>query len=59
MEKWELVIVNETKDGYLCMSPNGDTNWMTKKEYINYLKNRECTETQILKEKSQLTTKTQ
>jgi len=52
MEKWELTIVNETKNGYLCMSPNGDTNWMTKDDYINYLKNRECTETQTLKEKS-------
>ena len=37
MEKWELTIVNETQDGYLVMSPNGDTQWMTKKDYQKYL----------------------
>ena len=40
MEKWELTIVNETKDGYLVMSPNGDTQWITKEEYESYLRNR-------------------
>ena len=37
MEKWELTIVNETQDGYLVMSPNGDTQWMTKEDYQKYL----------------------
>lgn len=49
---WEITIIKETDDGYLCMSPNGDTNWMTKQDYINYQKNRKCTETQTSKEKS-------
>lgn len=30
---WEIIIIKETKDGYLCSSPNGDTQWVTKEEY--------------------------
>ena len=51
MENWKLTIINETKDGYLCMSPNGDTQWLTKEEFQQYEINvkQRCTETQILK----------
>lgn len=41
MENWTLTIINETADGYLCAAPNGDTQWMTKEEFENYLINRE------------------
>jgi hypothetical protein len=40
MEKWEIEIINETEDGYLVMSPNGDTHYMTKDDYDTYLENR-------------------
>jgi len=49
---WEITIIKETDDGYLCMSPNGDTQWMTKEEYINHLKNRKCPETHTSNEKA-------
>ena len=39
-KQWVLTIVNETKDGYLCMTPNGDTQWLTKKEYEEFNRNR-------------------
>lgn len=39
-KQWGLTIVNETKDGYLCMVPNGDTQWLTKKEYEEFNRNR-------------------
>lgn len=37
---WQLTIIQETKDGYLCMSPNGDTQWLTKEEYEKFNHNR-------------------
>lgn len=37
---WEISILKETPEGYLVMTPNGDTEWLTKDEYINYLNNR-------------------
>jgi len=30
---WELTIVNELKDGYIVMSPNGDTEFIEKEIY--------------------------
>ena len=37
---WDLTILNESKDGFLCMTPNGDTQYLTRSGYENYLKNR-------------------
>jgi hypothetical protein len=37
---WELQIILETNDGYLVSSPNGDTPWLTKDEYLLYVENR-------------------
>jgi len=34
---WELLIINEDELGYLVQSPNGDTHWMSKKDYQQYL----------------------
>jgi len=32
-EKWEITIINELEDGYIVMSPLGDTMYITKEEY--------------------------
>jgi hypothetical protein len=32
-EKWEITIINELEDGYIVMSPIGDTLYITKEEY--------------------------
>jgi len=40
MKKWNIQIINETNDGYIVMAPNGDTQFMTKKDYKTYLNNR-------------------
>jgi hypothetical protein len=37
---WNIKIIKETSEGYLVMSPNGDTQWLTKEDYINYLNNK-------------------
>jgi transcriptional antiterminator Rof (Rho-off) len=37
---WELQIILETNDGYLVSAPNGDTQWLTKDEYLLYVENR-------------------
>lgn len=34
---WNITILKETKDGYLVMAPNGETVWMSKKDYQLYL----------------------
>lgn len=39
-DSWEITILNETKDGILCASPDGETCWMSKEDYENYQKNR-------------------
>jgi hypothetical protein len=33
MESWEIIILEEFEDGYLCSAPNGDTQWLTKEDY--------------------------
>jgi hypothetical protein len=30
---WQITIINETAEGYLLMSPDGETQWMTREEY--------------------------
>lgn len=35
--KWDLVIIYENGNDLTLMSPNGDTFYMTKQEYTNYL----------------------
>jgi hypothetical protein len=37
---WELSILGEFEDGFLCMSPNGDTQFLSRSEYDLYLKNK-------------------
>ena len=37
---WEITIIKETEDGYLCSSPNGDTHWYSKEEYKKMLEKR-------------------
>jgi hypothetical protein len=37
---WEITIIKETKEGFLCASPNGDTRWLSKEDYEIYLENR-------------------
>ena len=34
---WELIIVNELKDGYIVMSPNGDTEFIEKEIYNAFI----------------------
>lgn len=40
-EVWEIEIIDETSHGLLVMAPNGDTQWMTKDEYDQFIVNRE------------------
>jgi len=40
MTSWNITIIKETSEGFLCMSPNGDTHWMTRNDYEIYLENR-------------------
>jgi hypothetical protein len=37
---WEITIINETNDGYLVMSPDGETKWVSHQDYLNYLNNK-------------------
>lgn len=37
---WDLTILKETNDGFLCMSPNGDTQFLSRSEYELHLKNK-------------------
>jgi hypothetical protein len=30
---WDIVVVNKTDEGYLVMTPNGDTQWLTLDEF--------------------------
>lgn len=34
---WELTIIKEDENGFLVQAPNGDTHWMSKKDYQLYL----------------------
>ena len=38
-EKWVLSVLEESSQGLLVMSPNGDTQWMTHEQYESYLNN--------------------
>jgi hypothetical protein len=38
--RWEITIVNETSEGVLCMSPDGETRFLTHLEYEKYLENK-------------------
>lgn len=37
---WEITALEESKDGILCMSPDGDTQFLTHSQYETYLQNR-------------------
>ena len=37
---WNIMIIGESKEGVLCMAPNGDSQFLTHSEYEAYLKNR-------------------
>ena len=37
---WNLTVLKETEDGLLCMSPSGDTQFLTHQEYELYLSNK-------------------
>jgi hypothetical protein len=36
---WTLSVLEESPQGFLVMSPNGDTQWMTREQYESYLIN--------------------
>lgn len=40
-EVWELTILDKLQEGYMVITPIGDTVFMTFAEYDDYLKNRE------------------
>lgn len=40
-EKWDLVVINEKGNDLIVMSPNGDTQYMTKGEYASHKIKRE------------------
>jgi len=40
-EVWDIEILDETSHGLLVLAPNGDTQWMTKEEYQQFIVNRE------------------
>lgn len=40
-EVWELTILDKLQEGYMVITPIGDTAFMTFAEYDDYLKNRE------------------
>jgi len=40
MKTWEIKILKETEDGFLCMAPNGDTQWLSHDEYNTMIENR-------------------
>lgn len=37
---WEITIIKESEDGFLCLSPDGETRFLTHFQYETYLKNR-------------------
>ena len=37
---WEITILIESEKGLLCMSPDGDTRFLTHSQYETYLQNR-------------------
>ena len=37
---WEITVLKESKDGILCMSPDGETRFLTHSQHETYLKNR-------------------
>jgi len=49
MDIWELTIISEDDNGVLLQAPNGDTQYLTKGEYITYTEN-----IKILKKKYEL-----
>jgi hypothetical protein len=52
-EFWEVTVLKESENGFLCMSPDGETCWMRKEEYQTYQKNRIENEFQDYKIKNQ------
>lgn len=40
MKTWEITILKESDEGYLVSAPNGDTQWITKEQYQQYLNNK-------------------
>jgi hypothetical protein len=40
IKTWEITILKESDEGYLVSAPNGDTQWITKEQYQQYLNNR-------------------
>lgn len=39
-ERWEIAVLEDNEDHLIVMAPNGDTQYMTKKEYEQFKKNR-------------------
>ena len=39
MDIWELTIISEDDNGVLLSAPNGDTQYLTKGEYLTYSEN--------------------
>jgi hypothetical protein len=40
MKTWEITILKESDEGYLVSAPNGDTQWITKEQYQQYLNSK-------------------
>ena len=45
-DMWKIVVVNQDAEGYLLMSPNGDTQWVNESDYLE-LKNAGKIDTNI------------
>jgi hypothetical protein len=39
-KSWELIVLNETEEGVLVSSPNGDTQWLSTSEWQTYKNNK-------------------
>ena len=37
---WEITILNETADGLLVQATNGETYWMSREDYNQYLETK-------------------
>jgi hypothetical protein len=37
---WEITIVKESEEGFLCITSTGDTQWLSKEDYEICLENR-------------------
>lgn len=37
---WDLTIISEKKDGYIVSTPIGDTKYMSKNDYEEFIKNK-------------------